>query len=162
MEIWKDIKDYEGIYKVSSYGRIQSVKSGLIMKPTQKYCGGLQLALCKNGKAKTYQVGRLVAIAFIPNPDNKPEVDHKDGIRFHNFVENLRWCTHDENMNYELALKRKTRYNYGIQGFGHDGKLVLEFENYKDAERKGFNRQSIKKSIETGKLYKGIKYKIKE
>ena len=121
MGIWKDVTGYEGLYLVSSYGRVKSVKSGLILKPTQKNCGGLQLKLSKNGKSKGFQISRLVAIAFIPNPEGKPCVDHIDGVRFHNFVENLRWCTYDENMNYELAIANKTRYTDKIQGLGYDG-----------------------------------------
>ena len=159
MEIWKDVTGYGGLYLVSSYGRVKSVKSGLILKPTQKNCGGLQLKLSKNGKSKGFQISRLVAIAFIPNPEGKPCVDHIDGVRFHNFVENLRWCTYDENMNYELAIANKTRYTDKIQGLGYDGKVVVEFANYKEAVQKGFNRSLIKKSIDTGKPYKGIYYK---
>lgn len=162
MEIWKDVPGYAGKYAVSSYGRIKSVKSGLILKPTQKVCGGLQLKLSKDGKVTTVQVSRVVAMAFIPNPDNKPNVDHIDGVRYHNFVENLRWCTQDENMNYELAIKNKTRYNDKIQGLGYDGKVVVEFANYKEAVKKGFNRALIKKSIDTGKPYKGIYYKYQK
>lgn len=128
----------------------------------QKICGGLQLKLSKSGKVTTVQVSRVVAMAFIPNPEGKPNVDHIDGVRHHNFVENLRWCTQDENMNYELAIKNKTRYNDKIQGFGYDGKIVVEFANYKDAVRKGFNRALIKKSIDTGKPYKGITYKYQK
>lgn len=162
MEVWKEIKGYETLYMVSSYGRVKSIKSGLILKPTIKNCNGLQLNLCKDGVAKKFQVGRIVAMAFIPNPENKPEVDHIDGIRHHNFVENLRWCTHDENMNYELAIANKTKYPYPIQGFGSDGMVVVEFENYKDAAKRGFARALIKKSIETGKEYKGLTYKYKK
>lgn len=150
MEIWKDVTGYEGLYLVSSYGRVKSVKSGLILKPTQKNCGGLQLKLSKNGKSKGFQISRLVAIAFIPNPEGKPCVDHIDGVRFHNFVENLRWCTYDENMNYELAIANKTRYTDKIQGLGYDGKVVVEFANYKEAVQKGFNRSLIKKEYRHG------------
>lgn len=161
MEIWKDVTGYEGLYLVSSYGRVKSVKSGLILKPTQKNCGGLQLKLSKNGKSKGFQISRLVANAFIPNPDNKPYVDHIDGVRYHNFVENLRWCTQKENMNYELAIRNKTKYNFPIEGVGYDGKVCVEFLNYKDAQKKGFDRTLIKKAVDTGKPYKGIHYRIK-
>lgn len=78
----------------------------------------------------------MVANAFIPNPDNKPYVDHIDGVRYHNFVENLRWCTQKENMNYELAIRNKTKYNFPIEGVGYDGKVCVEFLNYKDAQKK--------------------------
>lgn len=156
MEKWEDIKNYEGLYKISSYGRVLSVRKNIILSPTRTISNGLCVSLSKDGKSKTMQVSRLVAIAFIPNPENKPNVDHIDGVRFHNFVENLRWCTQSENLNYELAIYNKTKYKYPIEGVGYDGKVCVEFENYKDAANKGFDRNLIKKSILTGKPYKGI------
>ena len=161
MEIWKDIKGYEGLYKISSYGRVISVKKNIVLIPTKTISNGLCVSLSKNGKSEKKQISRLVAVAFIPNPENKPNVDHIDGVRFHNFVENLRWCTQSENINYQLAIDNKTKYKYPIEGIGYDGKVCIYFENYKDAAQKGFNRTLIKKSIETGKPYKGIKYRIK-
>lgn len=161
MEKWEDIKNYEGLYKISSYGRVLSVRKNIILSPTRTISNGLCVSLSKDGKSKTMQVSRLVAIAFIPNPENKPNVDHIDGVRFHNFVENLRWCIQSENLNYELAIYNKTKYKYPIEGVGYDGKVCVEFENYKDAANKGFDRNLIKKSILTGKPYKGIKYRIK-
>ena len=161
MEIWKDVPGYVGLYKVSNYGRVKSIKKQLVLK----ICGSgnryKTVALC-NGMRKTFRLHRLVAAVFIPNPENKPCVDHIDGVRFHNFVENLRWCTYDENMNYELAIANKTRYTDKIQGLGYDGKVVVEFANYKEAVKKGFNRSLIKKSIDTGKPYKGIYYKYQK
>ena len=123
--------------------------------------GGYMTVKLKINGLKVMRVHRLVALAFIPNPDNKPCVDHIDGVRFHNFVENLRWCTQDENMNYELVIRNKTKYNFPIEVVGYDGKVCVEFLNYKDAQKKGFNRVLIKKSVDTGKTYKGIKYRIK-
>lgn len=161
MENWKDIKGYEGLYKVSSYGRIMTVRKNAILCPAKTISNGLTVSLSKNGKSETRQVSRLVAAAFIPNPDNKPCVDHIDGVRFHNFVENLRWCTQTENMNYELAIRNKTKYNSPIEGVGYDGKVCVEFLNYKDAQKKGFDRTQIKKAVDTGKPYKGIHYRIK-
>ena len=160
MEIWKDVPGYVGLYKVSNYGRVKSIKKQLVLK----ICGSgnryKTVALC-NGMRKTFRLHRLVAAAFIPNPENKPCVDHIDGVRFHNFVENLRWCTQDENMNYELAIRNKTKYNFPIEGVGYDGKVCVEFLNYKDAQKKGFDRTQIKKAVDTGKPYKGIHYRIK-
>ena len=125
MENWKNIKGYEGLYKVSSYGRIMTVRKNAILCPAKTISNGLTVSLSKNGKVEKKQVSRLVAAAFIPNPDNKPCVDHIDGVRFHNFVENLRWCTQDENMNYELAIRNKTKYNFPIEGVGYDGKVCV-------------------------------------
>ena len=161
MEIWKEIKDYEGLYEVSNYGRIKSLDSNIILTPCKPATSGLCVTLSKNRVNTKFQVSRLVAAAFIPNPENKPYVDHIDGVRYHNFVENLRWCTQKENMNYELAIRNKTKYNFPIEGVGYDGKVCVEFLNYKDAQKKGFDRTQIKKAVDTGKPYKGIHYRIK-
>ena len=161
MENWKDIKGYEGLYKVSSYGRIMTLRKNAILCPTKTISNGLTVSLSKNGKVEKRQVSRLVAAAFIPNPDNKQQVDHINGNLTDNRVCNLRWCTQDENMNYELAIRNKTKYNFPIEGVGYDGKVCVEFLNYKDAQKKGFDRTQIKKAVDTGKPYKGIHYRIK-
>jgi len=161
MEEWKEIADFEGLYLISSFGRVKSIINNKILTPCIVRANGLVVGLMRNGKVEKRQVSRLVAAAFIPNPENKPCVDHIDGVRFHNFVENLRWCTQDENMNYELAIRNKTKYNFPIEGVGYDGKVCVEFLNYKDAQKKGFDRTQIKKAVDTGKPYKGIHYRIK-
>ena len=97
--------------------------------------------------------------AFIPNPENKPYVDHIDGVKYHNFADNLRWCTQKENMNYKPARRNKIKYNCQIVGYGADGKECVRFDNYIDAEKRGMYRHLIKKSVDTGKPYKGILYK---
>ena len=161
MEEWKEIADFEGLYLISSFGRVKSIINNKILTPCIVRANGLVVGLMRNGKVEKRQVSRLVAAAFIPNPENKPCVDHIDGVRFHNFVENLHWCTQDENMNYELAIRNKTKYNFPIEGVGYDGKVCVEFLNYKDAQKKGFDRTQIKKAVDTGKPYKGIHYRIK-
>jgi hypothetical protein len=112
-EEWKDIKGYEGLYKVSSIGRVKSInritkcKNGhlrpfketmLSMHPNNH--GYMSVILCKNNKAKTTMVHRLVAETFIPNHGNKSEVNHLDGNKSNNCVSNLEWCTKEENMNH--------------------------------------------------------------
>ena len=159
MENLKEIGGFPG-YCVDNTGNVFSVKTDVMLKPW-KINGYNAVGLYRSGKRYVFLVHRLVAAAFIPNPDNKPCVDHIDGVRFHNFVENLRWCTQDENMNYELAIRNKTKYNFPIEGVGYDGKVCVEFLNYKDAQKKGFDRTQIKKAVDTGKPYKGIHYRIK-
>ena len=159
MENWKDIKGYEGLYKVSSYGRIMTVRKNAILCPAKTISNGLTVSLSKNGKVEKRQVSRLVAAAFIPNPENKPYVDHIDGVKYHNFADNLRWCTQKENMNYKPARRNKIKYNCQIVGYGADGKECVRFDNYIDAEKRGMYRHLIKKSVDTGKPYKGILYK---
>ena len=161
MEEWKEIADFEGLYLISSFGRVKSIINNKILTPCIVRANGLVVGLMRNGKVEKRQVSRLVAAAFIPNPDNKPCVDHIDGVRFHNFVENLRWCTQKENMNYELAIRNKTKYNFPIEGIDENGNVCIEFQNYKDAHKKGYYRHLIKQSVDTGKPYKGIIYRKK-
>ena len=161
MENWKNIKGYEGLYKVSSYGRIMTVRKNAILCPAKTISNGLTVSLSKNGKVEKKQVSRLVAAAFIPNPDNKPCVDHIDGVRFHNFVDNLRWCSINENNNFDIAIRNKTKYDFPIEGIDENGNACIEFQNYKDAHKKGYYRHLIKQSVDTGKPYKGIIYRKK-
>lgn len=106
-EIWKDIKGYEGLYQVSNLGRVKSMRKQKIMKPWITNKGYYMLSLWNsNGKSK-YLVHRLVAIAFLNKKDGKYFCDHIDGNPLNNNVENLRWCTHKENCNFEIAKLRK-------------------------------------------------------
>ncbi len=96
MEIYKVIEDFEN-YEVSNLGNVRNKQTKKILKPCDSKKGYKLLSLSKNGKWCTKQVHRIVAQAFIPNPHNKPIVDHKDNDRTNNKVENLRWCSSEEN-----------------------------------------------------------------
>ena len=161
MEEWKEIADFEGLYLISSFGRVKSIINNKILTPCIVRTNGLVVGLMRNGKVEKRQVSRLVAAAFIPNPDNKPCVDHIDGVRFHNFVENLRWCSINENNNFDIAIRNKTKYDFPIEGIDENGNVCIEFQNYKDAHKKGYYRHLIKQSVDTGKPYKGIIYRKK-
>ena len=161
MEEWKEIADFEGLYLISSFGRVKSIINDKILTPCIVRANGLVVGLMKNGKVEKRQVSRLVAAAFIPNPDNKPCVDHIDGVRFHNFVENLRWCSINENNNFDIAIRNKTKYDFPIEGIDENGNVCIEFQNYKDAHKKGYYMLLIKQSVDTGKPYKGIIYRKK-
>lgn len=105
-EIWKPISGYENLYNISNLGNVFSIKSNRNIKPIKNYKGYLMVGLCKNKKRKNYLVHRLVAGAFIDNPNNLPEINHKDENPSNNVVFNLEWCTHKYNMNYNNLGKR--------------------------------------------------------
>lgn len=114
MEEWKDIPGYEGLYQISSFGRVKSMGTSRdgwrfkekILKLTEEPKGYLKVGLRKNGKLKTVRVHRLVAESFVPNPECFPEVNHKDENKSNNRVENLEWCTAKYNSRYGTKAKR--------------------------------------------------------
>ncbi len=119
-EIWRDIKNYDGKYQVSNFARVKSFHKGdvRILKP-ETVKGYLRIGLYKNGRTKNYFVHALVAQAFIPNPANKPFVNHIDGNKLNNNVSNLEWVTASENQQHALRL--------GLQKSGcecHNAKLT--------------------------------------
>ena len=116
-EIWKDIVGYEGLYQVSNLGNVKRLKGykgrgkGYIVeehliKPSINSHGYQNVVLCKNGKTKTFSMHRLVAIAFLDNSDNLPEVNHKDEDKTNNCVDNLEWCDRVYNNNYGTRNKK--------------------------------------------------------
>lgn len=119
MEEWKDITGYEGLYQVSNLGRVR--RSGKILKGGYNNKGYHTINLCKNGISKSFFVHRLVAIAFIPNPNNFPIVNHKDENPKNNCVDNLEWCTKSYNATYGTAKERKaqTMFNNKTNRYSH-------------------------------------------
>ena len=120
-EIWKDIKDYEGVYQVSNLGNIRSLSRNIIQEhfSKNKYfrsvryriiksainrCGYKTVSLCYNGKKKTKSIHRIVAEAFIPNLNKLPVINHIDGDKTNNKVENLEWCTYKHNTMEAIRL----------------------------------------------------------
>jgi len=114
-EIWKDIEDFEGKYQVSNFGRVKSLKrkiseswkgnkaETIILNPLKGDRRYLQVSLWSNGKDHKRYIHRLVAKAFIPNPENKPQVNHKDGDKCNNAVNNLEWNTRSENVKHAIS-----------------------------------------------------------
>ena len=107
-EIWKSIDDR---YSISNFGRVKSnyANKERILKPFKDAYGYLKVDLRHGDKRKTMSVHRLVALAFIPNPDNLPQVNHKDENKENNRVDNLEWCTNEYNSNYGTRNERKAK-----------------------------------------------------
>ena len=118
-QIWKDISGYEGKYQVSNTGKVRSLnykrtrKSKVLKICTNKKDGYKRVMLFKNGKYKAYLVHRLVAQAFIPNPNNYPIINHKDENRSNNYYKNLEWCTYEYNNNYGGKNERISKSRKG-------------------------------------------------
>lgn len=105
-EIWRPIEGYEGLYEVSSYGRIRSLMKSIILRPKKEPSGYLRCNLYLNKNMKTVSIHRLVAQAFIPNPDNLPQVNHMDEDKTNNRVDNLEWCDSKYNNDYGTRKER--------------------------------------------------------
>ena len=143
MEIWKDVEGYEGQYQVSNKGRVKSLSrvasdgrrvAERILKPHNNGRGYLIVILCKDGKHINHRVHRLVANAFIDNPQNLPEVNHINENKEDNCVDNLEWCDRSYNINYGT---RTLRTNKPVIGVSKDKKNYLYFNSIMDAERLG-------------------------
>ena len=118
MEIWKDIEGYEGLYQVSNKGRVKSLNYGRtgkekILRPGKNNDGYLIVILYKNGKKKNFRIHRLVAKAFLTNPNNLLEVNHRDENKENNHVENLEWCDRKYNINYGSRTERSSESRKG-------------------------------------------------
>ena len=109
-EVFKDCKYYEELYEVSNYGRVRNKKTKRFLTQHDNGNGYLFVQLWRNNKGKREYVHRLVALAFIPNPDNKKEVNHINSIRTDNFVENLEWVTRKENIDHASKEGHRSKY----------------------------------------------------
>ena len=151
-EIWKDVEGYEGLYQVSNLGRVKSLGSidGLgrfrenkILKGHIGNAGYIQVYMSDyKGKRFNKLLHRLIAQTFIPNPHNKPQVNHINGIKTDNRVENLEWCTQSENMKHAYAIGLETtnrcyrhdngRWKGGVKMLTLNGEIIKVFETTKD------------------------------
>ena len=136
IEEWRDVPGYEGLYEVSDWGRVKNIKTGRILKPANNGWGYLFVVLCKNGIKTAAKIHRLVAYAFIPNPQNLPQINHRDEDKTNNSVDNLEWCTCEYNNNYSKA---KPVLQYDLLG-----NFIKEWPGVRKIEKElGIKYQSI-------------------
>ena len=168
MEIFRDIEGYDGLYQVSNLGNIKSYhkyKEGKILRPAIHWKGYGIVVLTGNIR-KNCWVHRLVAKAFIPNPENKKEVNHINGIKNDNQLENLEWATSSENMKHAfrtgLAKERKGKDNVlsiPVIQLTLDGEFVANYAGAKEAARQiGAQQSGISKCC-NGVMKKSFGYK---
>lgn len=153
MEKTKLITGFEN-YCIDNSGNVFSLKTGIWLKPW-KIEGYFAVGLYKDGIKHVFLVHRLVAIAFIPNPENKPQVDHKNGVLTDNRQSNLRWATPSENSNNPVTiekLKRVLKQNphpscVRLKQIALDGTLIKVFQSFAEAKESGYLRKGIIKNI---------------
>ena len=141
IEIWKDIEGYEGLYQISSFGRVKSfVYKEKILKPTTGRTDGyVRISLHKDRRIRTYTIHRLVACAFIPPIADKPYINHIDGNKQNNYVGNLEWCTASENQFHAvergLSSINHPKKSKAVDMFSRDGELIATFPSLAEAHR---------------------------
>ena len=146
MDLWKDIPEYEGFYKISNTGNVRSIERYVSNGETSKrfiksrilktHIGSneyLQIKLYKYGTVKTHLVHKLVADVFIPNPECKPEVNHINGIKTDNITKNLEWLTHKENMEHAVKTELITNNHLKKQVICIETKII--YNSSVDAEK---------------------------
>ena len=129
----KDVVGYENIYGVTSCGLIWSYKRQKFLTPKCDKDGYFEVSLYKNGKVKFFRVHRLVAEAYIPNPDNLPQVNHKDECKTNNCLQNLEWCDAKYNNNYGTRNEKAANSNKKpILQFDLNGNFIREWPSATD------------------------------
>jgi alpha-N-acetylglucosamine transferase len=146
-EIWKPIVGYEGYYEISNHGNVRSINRFLInkngielyfksknLRPAINRDGYLQVGLSKNSKTNSYCIHHLEGIAFISNPENKPTINHIDGIKTNNYIDNLEWATKSEQAIHSLKYKLRTMPNAWIGKFGSKHCASKKVDQYTKAD----------------------------
>ena len=179
MEEWRNIEEYKGLYQVSDCGRVKSLDRWITHKGSKHFVKGRILKLCKantgymavglfkNGKGNWYLVHRLVAEAFLDNPDNLPCINHKDEDKTNNNVTNLEWCSYRYNANYGTKMKRisdklkgvnNTKLSKTVYQYTLDGEFVKEWPSVNEIKRQiGYDCTSISACCR-GKCKSAYKY----
>ncbi len=174
MTIWKDVKGYEGLYQISNEGSVKSIARIVSVNSSQK-CRSVRenilklnerpndylfVDLSKNNVAKIHSIHVLVALHFVPNPDGKPEINHKDGNKKNNNDWNLEWSTKSENARHTYdVLGRKGFKSAGkvVYCYNQDLTLIKQYPKVSAVEMEGFNSRSVATAARTRKVnYKGF------
>lgn len=167
--MWKDILGYEGLYKVSDSGDVYNIKSKRKLKLTVSDAGYHKVNLRNNGSVKTHLVHRLVALSFIPNPKEKPQVNHIDEDSLNNSLSNLEWCTPKENCNHGTRLERiRNLIDYEVVAkknskpiiqMNMQGQIVMRWDSITACKNKlGYDKSNIVKVLK-GKAKTSYGYK---
>jgi hypothetical protein len=188
MEVWKDIEGYEGLYQVSNIGRVKSLKryvqnhsgaSYLVperikkaseKKERDKKQGYMSISLYKNNKGKSFYVHRLVAEAFVENPDNKETVNHINGDKHDNRAYNLEWCSYAENNAHAVKTglndsshRRNRKGSMSVAQYDENMNLIAVYPSMREAERQtGIDCRSISLGIRKSWKYGGFIWKKAE
>jgi len=168
LEVWKDIPNYEGLYQVSNMGNVKSLyfNKEKVLKKLENNRGYLYCNLTKNGIKRKFYIHRLVGITFVNNLENKPFINHIDCNPKNNHVENLEWCTPQENTDYMKKLGRNKRTNIWNERRNKSNekykKPVIRFNKYNGEIKKyDFMNQVVEDGFKPGDVCKCCKNKRK-
>ena len=185
-EIWKDVAEYEGLYKVSNKGNIYSIgrkdsrghrRRGRMLSPGHNsHSGYPQVGLRKNGVLKMKYIHRLVAETFLPNPEGRPQVNHRDEDKVNNNVENLEWCTSEYNNTYGTRIEKVVQArSKKVKATNIKTNEVITFNSTQEAKLKGFSGGCVSAACRgvykgragklvggDGRTYKGYKWYYEE
>lgn len=152
-EEWMPVAGFEGLYEISNFGNVKSLCAGrwgytIMRKPVPDKDGYLTVNLKKNGKYKSAKIHRLVAQAFLENPNDFPEVNHKDEDKTNNRVDNLEWCTRKYNQNYNGHPKI---YCKPVVKMTDDGEVVGQYDSVTAAEKANGIKKGCISAVLTGR-----------
>lgn len=157
-EEWRPIIEYEGLYEVSNLGRVRNIKTHKLVMQSVVVSGYKRVTLYKENKPKTKLVHRLVAKAFLSNPNNLMVVNHKDGNKLNNIVTNLEWCTQSYNTSYHYNSHiAKSASKYIVLKISQDGSSITKYHNILGAARaNNIECSRLKEIISTTRVLNGF------